>query len=207
MNPSQTSIYDDSENSEDEASYTASSNLPAPTLILRSQPGPDYPSEPSSSQPARSDPDHPSIAASMSQYSSSSADDSVYSMPGPQQYQLVTPYDERSMSQVSPGFIYDNKDQLIAALRANRYNTITDLRRVERIFAYLDEEEVTEPMTRAWRHYVDSHNFLSELRTLTRNYPFSSECLDEAKILVQQDPESIRSWNYCWLILVKIQNE
>ncbi|KAL9619675.1 MAG: hypothetical protein Q9160_005695 [Pyrenula sp. 1 TL-2023] len=122
------------------------------------------------------------------------------STPTTQQYQLVTPYDERSMS-------LDNKEELINALRLNRYNTITDLRRVERIFTYLDEEEVVEPMARAWRHYVDSQNFFAELKTLTRNYPFGSECVDEAKILVQQDPASIRSWNYCWLILVKIQNE
>lgn len=100
-----------------------------------------------------------------------------------------------------------DKLQLLSALNSNRYNTVTDLRRVERVLAYLNDAEVTEPMTRAWRYYVDSHNFLSELRGLSRNYPFSSECLDEAKILVQQDPASIRSWNYCWLILVKIQHE
>ncbi|KAL1970253.1 hypothetical protein VTN77DRAFT_5413 [Rasamsonia byssochlamydoides] len=96
-------------------------------------------------------------------------------------------------------------NQLIESLRTHRINNITDLRRVERIFAHMDTAEVTEPMTRAWYHYVTSNNLLSELRNLTRNYPFSSECLDEAKMLVVGDPESSRSWNYCWLVLVKIE--
>lgn len=86
-------------------------------------------------------------------------------------------------------------------------NTITELRRIEKIFAYLDSAEVTEPMTSAWAHYVNSNNLLSELRGLTKNYPFSSECLDEAKWRVIGDPNSVRSWNYCWLVLLKIQNE
>jgi hypothetical protein len=100
----------------------------------------------------------------------------------------------------------NNLEQLIEALRTHRINTITDLRRVERIFAHMDSPEVTEPMTRAWMHYVNSNNLLSDLRGLTRNYPFSSECLDEAKFLVISDPQSARSWNYCWLVLVKIEN-
>jgi hypothetical protein len=37
-------------------------------------------------------------------------------------------------------------------------------------------------MTAAWAHYVNSNNLLNELRGLTRNYPFSSELLDEAKV-------------------------
>jgi hypothetical protein len=40
---------------------------------------------------------------------------------------------------------------------------------------------VTQPMTAAWAHYVNSNNLLNELRGLTRNYPFSSDLLDEAK--------------------------
>jgi len=62
-------------------------------------------------------------------------------------------------------------------------------------------------MTAAWTNYVNSNNLLNELRGLTRNYPFSSECLDEAKWLVLNDPESNRSWNMAWLILIKIQEE
>ncbi|KAK5437913.1 hypothetical protein LTR34_001460 [Exophiala xenobiotica] len=121
----------------------------------------------------------------------------------PQQYQLVspgTPADPRTMSQ-------NNKDQLIHSLRTHRVNTITELRRIEKIFAYLDSAEVTEPMTTAWAHYVNSNNLLNELRGLTRTYPFSSECLDEAKSLVVRDPSSVRSWNYCWLVLVKMERD
>lgn len=35
----------------------------------------------------------------------------------------------------------------------------------------------------------------------------SSDCLDEAKRRVYADPSSNRSWNFCWLVLVKIQSE
>jgi hypothetical protein len=35
----------------------------------------------------------------------------------------------------------------------------------------------------------------------------SSDCLDEAKRRVLIDPESNRSWNYCWLVLTKVQSE
>ncbi|KZF20795.1 hypothetical protein L228DRAFT_284725 [Xylona heveae TC161] len=106
--------------------------------------------------------------------------------------------DVRNLSQ-------SDKAQLINSLRTHRVNTLTELRRIEKIFAALNQHDVTEPMTSAWAHYVNSNNFLNELRGLTRNYPFSSECLDEAKWLVIQDPASNRSWNYCWLVLVKIQ--
>lgn len=41
---------------------------------------------------------------------------------------------------------------------------------------------VTQPMTAAWAHYVNSNNLLNELRGLTKNYPFSSDLLDEAKV-------------------------
>jgi hypothetical protein len=96
---------------------------------------------------------------------------------------------------------------LINSLRTHKVNTITELRRIEKIFAYLDSREVTEPMTAAWAHYVNSNNLLNELRGLTRQYPFSSEALDEAKAMVVRDPNSIRSWNYCWLVLQKIDKE
>lgn len=93
------------------------------------------------------------------------------------------------------------------SLRTHKVNTITELRRIEKIFAFLDSEEVTQPMTAAWAHYVNSNNLLSELRGLTRKIPFSSECLDEAKALVVNDPTSVRSWNYCWLVLIKMEKE
>ena len=104
-------------------------------------------------------------------------------------------------------FAQTDKDQLINSLRTHRVNTLTELRRIEKIFAHFDQAEFSEPMTTAWAYYVNSNNFLSELRGLTKNYPFSSECLDEAKWKVIEDPASTRSWNYCWLVLMKIQNE
>ena len=103
--------------------------------------------------------------------------------------------------------LQSDKERLIRALRTRQVNTLTELRRIEKIFASLNSAEVTEPMTSAWAHYVNSHNLLNELRGLTRNYPFSSECLDEAKYKVVGDPASTRSWNYCWLVLTKIKNE
>jgi hypothetical protein len=98
------------------------------------------------------------------------------------------------------------RDRLIDALRTHRINRITDLRRVERILTHMDHPGVMEPMRCAWKHYVNSNNLLSELRGITRDYPFSSACLDEAKQVVIEDPESARSWNYCWLVLVKIEH-
>lgn len=72
-------------------------------------------------------------------------------------------------------------------------------------------------------YYVNSNSLLAEIRSLTRNYPFrfahppnpsispltipSSECLDEAKRRVYQDPASNRSWNFCWLVLAKIHTD
>lgn len=60
-------------------------------------------------------------------------------------------------------------------------------------------------MTAAWTYYVSSHSLLTELRALTRSYPFSSHCVEEAKRRVYADPESNRSWNLAWLVLRKIQ--
>lgn len=96
---------------------------------------------------------------------------------------------------------------LIQSLRTHRVNTLIELRRIEKVFAALSSADVTEPMTSAWAHYVNSNNLLSELRGLTKSYPFSAECLDEAKWMVIADPESVQSWNYCWLVLQKIKNQ
>ncbi|EUC48516.1 hypothetical protein COCMIDRAFT_33998 [Bipolaris oryzae ATCC 44560] len=97
------------------------------------------------------------------------------------------------------------KEKYIQALRAHRVNTIVELRRIEKAFAVLGTSDCSEAMTSAWSYYVDSHSLLTELRGLTRNYPFSSDCLDEAKRRVYIDPASNRSWNLCWLVLSKIQ--
>lgn len=87
---------------------------------------------------------------------------------------------------------------------------MTELRRIERIAAESSAEDQLAfqgPMTSAWNAYVTSNNMLNELRGLTRNYPFSSEALDDAKWRVSNDPESNRSWNYAWLVLVKLRDE
>ena len=63
------------------------------------------------------------------------------------------------------------------------------------------------PMTSAWDFYVSSNQMLTELRGLTRNYPFSGEVLAQAQALVRGDPDSNRSWNLAWLCLVKIRDE
>ncbi|KAF2159514.1 hypothetical protein M409DRAFT_70963 [Zasmidium cellare ATCC 36951] len=96
---------------------------------------------------------------------------------------------------------------LIEALNEHRVNTLSELRRIERIFATLGSSDLTQPMTSAWMYYVNSNSLLAEIRSLTRHYPFSSECLDEAKRRVHQDPASNRSWNYCWLVLAKVHTD
>ncbi|KAF2017410.1 hypothetical protein BU24DRAFT_440390 [Aaosphaeria arxii CBS 175.79] len=99
------------------------------------------------------------------------------------------------------------KDQMIHALQSHRVNTLIELRRIEKAFARLGSPDVTEPMTTAWSYYVNSHGLLTELRGLTRDYPFSSECVEEAKRRVYADPQSNRSWNFCWLVLSKIRDD
>ncbi|KAH8695138.1 hypothetical protein BGW36DRAFT_382184 [Talaromyces proteolyticus] len=102
-------------------------------------------------------------------------------------------------------------ETLLAILRTRRVNTLTELRRIERILVPVNQNtissEVIEPLTNAWLHYVHSNNLLSELRNLTRSYPFSSELLDEAKMMVTADPESGRSWSFAWLGLKKIESK
>jgi hypothetical protein len=68
-------------------------------------------------------------------------------------------------------------------------NTLVELRRIEKAFAVLGTPDVSEPMTAACKHlamergiaeiykvlgtyYVDYHGLLTELRGLTKNYPF-----------------------------------
>lgn len=62
-------------------------------------------------------------------------------------------------------------------------------------------------MTAAWDYYVTSNQMLSELRGLTRNYPFAGEIVSRALALVRADPDSNRSWNLAWLCLVKMQSD
>jgi hypothetical protein len=66
---------------------------------------------------------------------------------------------------------------------------LVELRRIEKAFAVLGTPDVSEPMTAACKraprrlvvtridlvlgsHYVNSHGLLTELRGLTKNYPF-----------------------------------
>lgn len=103
--------------------------------------------------------------------------------------------------------IQTEKAQLIRSLQTHKVNTLTELRRIEKIFEGASSAETVEPMDSAWSHYVNSNQLLSELRALTKNYPFSSECLDEAKWRVVEDSANNRSRNYCWLVLSKIRKE
>jgi hypothetical protein len=100
-------------------------------------------------------------------------------------------------------------NSMIQSLRSRRVNTLTELRRIERTLAVLPafSTEYIVNMTDAWNNYVNCNNFLNELRGLTRRYPFSAELLEEAKQRVINDANSSRSWNFAWLLLVKMRNE
>ncbi|EEA26861.1 hypothetical protein PMAA_017750 [Talaromyces marneffei ATCC 18224] len=108
-----------------------------------------------------------------------------------------------------------NIQSIVDALSSRRINTLTELRRMERILLAavqphvtdLRESSLVEVLASTWLNYVQNNNLLSELRNLTRDYPFSSELLDEAKGLVMADPERTQSWNFAWLVLVKIDEK
>lgn len=100
---------------------------------------------------------------------------------------------------------------MVESLQSHRVNTLTELVRMERIAATCDNEgdalAFQGPMTEAWSHYVNSNQFLTELRGLTKNYPFCGDIISDAQIRVRNDPESNRSWNMAWLCLQKIVGE
>lgn len=108
-----------------------------------------------------------------------------------------------------------NIQSIVDALNSRRINTLTELRRMERILLAavpphvtdLHESSLVGVLASAWLSYVKNNNLLSELRNLTRDYPFSSELLNEAKASVMADPERSHSWNFAWLVLVKIEQE
>lgn len=97
------------------------------------------------------------------------------------------------------------------SLATHRVNTLTELCRIERIAASCDNEvdarAFQEPMTAAWTYYVTSHQLLTELRGLTRSYPFSGDIISDAHSRVRADPESNRSWNLAWLCLTKMRDD
>ena len=101
--------------------------------------------------------------------------------------------------------------QLIESLQTHRVNTLTELCRIERVAATCSAEEDARafqaPMTAAWNYYVTSNQMLSELRGLTRNYPFCGDIITEAQNLVRTDCRSNRSWNLAWLCLTKVKDE
>lgn len=100
--------------------------------------------------------------------------------------------------------------RIIESLQSHSVNTLTELVRVERIAATCDESDAVAfqgPMTEAWSYYVSSNQFLTELRGLTRNYPFCGDIVTDAQMRVRSDPESNRSWNMAWLCLQKTVNE
>ncbi|XPS72399.1 hypothetical protein M3J09_004564 [Ascochyta lentis] len=99
------------------------------------------------------------------------------------------------------------KHETLLALHQHRINTLPALRRTELQLAQLNTPDVSAPMTAAWTYYVSSHGLLTELRGLTRQYPFSSYCVAEAKRRVVVDPESNRSWNLAWLVLRKVGDD
>ena len=98
---------------------------------------------------------------------------------------------------------------MIKSLKSHSVNQLLELRRLEKALAGAGQRtaEGTDALQSAWAHYVNSNNLLSELRGMTKSYPFSSECLDEAKWMVISDAASKRSWNYCWLVLQKVKNQ
>ncbi|KAH7316904.1 hypothetical protein B0I35DRAFT_479706 [Stachybotrys elegans] len=108
----------------------------------------------------------------------------------------------------SSGSSHQSTDQLIRSLRHHTVNTLTGLCRIERIAATSSNVRLfQEPMTEAWTYYVTSNQFLTELRGLTRSYPFCSEIVTDAWARVAADPESDRSWNLPWMCLVKMTED
>lgn len=100
---------------------------------------------------------------------------------------------------------------MLTTLRTHRVNTLTELCRIERAAATCEHSDdaaaFQAPMTAAWDHYVSSNQLLTELRGLTPSYPFSGDVIPDALARVRADPESNRSWNLAWLVLVKIRDE
>lgn len=96
---------------------------------------------------------------------------------------------------------------MLHTLRSHCVNTLTELRRIEKALTSVNASDYSVPMTDAWNHYVSSNNFFSELRGLTRQYPFSTDLLENAKWRVYNDPNSSKSWNFVWLLLMKFKNE
>ncbi|MCJ1308481.1 hypothetical protein MMC25_002134 [Agyrium rufum] len=145
-----------------------------------------------------------SLAASIARSGySSSSQEVVFDYPGPQAFTFEAPPAGNQMNNIE-------QQKLITALREHRLNNILELCRIENVLMNSDGEllDLVEPLADAWSYYVGSHSLLNELRGLTRSFPFSSECLDEAKWLVDHDTQmGGGTQNYCLAVLMKIREE
>lgn len=176
---------------------------PLPQILVLSRSNTPTGSSTSTSPRSRSKILSDRLYMSVHSTSSTDTDTSEYSNPPARPYRIPSFQRMSGSRKISAA----EKQQYIRALQTHQINTLIELRRVEKAFAVLGTPDCSEPMTSAWSYYVDSHGLLTELRGLTRNYPFSSDCLDEAKRRVYSDPASNCSWNLCWLVLSKIQND
>ncbi|KAI4237556.1 MAG: hypothetical protein LQ349_001752 [Xanthoria aureola] len=139
----------------------------------------------------------------MSTYSSASDRDSIYSSPGPRDYQVGA---GSTMSSANPPNT-TSLPALLHSLRSHTINTLPALRRTERLIASLppstpNKADIAKALHDAWIYYVDYHSLLNELRGLTKTYPFSESCLEEAKRGVGK-----ASGNYCYGVLKRVKDQ
>ncbi|KAL8802382.1 MAG: hypothetical protein Q9182_003872 [Xanthomendoza sp. 2 TL-2023] len=137
----------------------------------------------------------------MSAYSSASDPGSIYSSPGPQDYNVG------GASTMSNPSALNTTDlsSLLLSLRSHTINTLPALRRTERHLASLPPttpqlRDLKLALQNAWIYYVDYHHLLNELRGLTKTYPFSETCLEQAKSGVGKT-----LGNYCYGVLKRVK--
>ncbi|KAL8679843.1 MAG: hypothetical protein Q9186_003909 [Xanthomendoza sp. 1 TL-2023] len=144
----------------------------------------------------------PQTAAAMSTYSSASDRDSIYSSPGPQDYNvggISTMSNPTALNTTS-------LPSLLLSLRSHTINTLPALRRTERLLASLPPNTTPQlpdlklALQTAWKYYVDHHHLLNELRGLTKSYPFSETLLEQAKAGVV-----VGGGNYCYGVLKRVK--
>ncbi|KAI4218771.1 MAG: hypothetical protein L6R40_008752, partial [Gallowayella cf. fulva] len=95
---------------------------------------------------------------------------------------------------------------LLHSLRAHTINTLPALRRTERLLASLPSTtpqlpDLKRALQDAWIYYVDYHSLLNELRGLTKSYPFSETCLEQAKQAISKAQGS-----YCYAVLKRVKD-
>ncbi|KAK3186741.1 hypothetical protein K4F52_004487 [Lecanicillium sp. MT-2017a] len=167
----------------------------------------------SSSMPSDTSPRRGSNSAPPSTSASSISSAAPLQLPTPAlaPARISQPPPSRRPSPASLANIQPTVRQLLDSLATNRVNTLTELCRIERIAATCEDEEDARafqgPMTTAWTRYVVSNQLLTELRGLTRGYPFSADLVQEAHARVLADPQSNRSWNLAWLCLTRMRDD